>query len=121
EKAVSLYENMVAWPEAEADTLVETDFFAVSLPALIVFDGDLQAEHQQHCLFVKTMGQLGLALITEQGNHIAYSAEEHDTDKQLTFEHTLQALLTQSPAHTKANLFKEVAQHRYAFGRYGQM
>ncbi|MDN3701011.1 hypothetical protein QWY96_09120 [Vibrio artabrorum] len=121
EKAVSLYENMVAWAEAEADTLVETDFFAVSLPALIVFDGDLQAEHQQHCLFVKTMGQLGLALITEQGNHIAYSAEEHDTDKQLTFEHTLQALLTQSPAHTKANLFKEVAQHRYAFGRYGQM
>lgn len=121
EKAVSLYENMVAWAEAEADTPVETDFFAVSLPALIVFDGDLQAEHQQHCLFVKTMGQLGLALITEQGNHIAYSAEEHDTDKQLTFEHTLQALLTQSPAHTKANLFKEVAQHRYAFGRYGQM
>ena len=108
---------MVAWADAEADTSVETDFFAVSLPALIVFDGDLQAEHQQHCLFVKTMGLLGLALITAQGNHIARSTEKAE----LTFEHTLQALLTQSPAHTKANLFKEVAQHRYAFGRYGQM
>ncbi|MGR5179258.1 DUF5107 domain-containing protein [Vibrio mediterranei] len=107
-QAVSLYENMVAWADAEYDTPVEIDFFAVSLPALVVFDGDLQAEHQQHCLFVKAMGQLGLALLAEQGDH-------------KTFERTLQALLTQSPAHTKANLFIEVAQHRYAFGRYGQM
>ncbi|NMV06213.1 hypothetical protein, partial [Vibrio parahaemolyticus] len=93
---------------AEFDSLVETDFFAVSLPALIVFDSNLQMEHQQHCLFVKAMGQLGLALSTKNGSYE-------------TFENTLQALLMQSPAHTKANLFKEIAQHRYAFSRNDQM
>ncbi len=77
--------------------------FAVSLPALIVFDSNLTTEHQQHCLFVKAMGQFGLALIDER-----HGFED--------FELTLQALLGQAPAHTKANLLKEIAQHRYAFG-----
>ncbi|MCQ9091928.1 DUF5107 domain-containing protein [Vibrio parahaemolyticus] len=108
DKAVSIYKEMVEWANAEFDNLVETDFFAVSLPALIVFDSNLQTEHQQHCLFVKAMGQLGLALSTKNGSYE-------------TFENTLQALLMQSPAHTKANLFKEIAQHRYAFSRNDQM
>ena len=49
------------------------------------------------------MGQFGLALIDER-----HGFED--------FELTLQALLGQAPAHTKANLLKEIAQHRYAFG-----
>ncbi|QFQ80380.1 DUF5107 domain-containing protein [Vibrio harveyi] len=102
-QAVSLFEDMVSWADSEWNAPVEVDFFAVSLPALIVFDSNLTTEHQQHCLFVKAMGQFGLALIDER-----HGFED--------FELTLQALLGQAPAHTKANLLKEIAQHRYAFG-----
>ncbi|MGF1724285.1 DUF5107 domain-containing protein [Photobacterium nomapromontoriensis] len=108
EQALAIYQSMVTWAESACHTPVEIDFFAVSLPALIVFDTDAQAEHTQHCLFVKAMGQLGLAFLAQHA------------DKRHDFEYTLQALLSQSPAHTKANLFKEVAQHSYAFGQYDQ-
>ncbi|PSV49923.1 DUF5107 domain-containing protein [Photobacterium indicum] len=112
DQAIAIYENMIVWAEAECHTPVEVDFFAVSLPALIVFDTDTQAEHIQHCLFVKAMGQLGLALVTQ--------SVSPGSDSKKDFEHILQTLLTQSPAHTKANLFKEVAKHSYAFDLYGQ-
>lgn len=105
--AIAVYESMITWAEeASFNAPVEVDFFAVSLPALIVFDTDLHAEHTQHCLFVAAMGQLGLAFITLQPSN------------RQAFEQTLQTLLAQSPAHTKANLFKEVAQHDYAFDLY---
>lgn len=116
DKAIAIYESMVRWGEKQCHVPVEIDFFAVSLPAMIVFDTDSQAEHTQHCLFVKAMGQLGLGLLAsaKADENMLHSAELQD------FEHTIEELLIHSPAHTKGNLFKYIAQQRHTFRQYYQ-
>ena len=41
------------------DNVPDVDFFAVSLPDLVVLDTSAQAKHQQHCLFINALGHLG--------------------------------------------------------------
>ena len=86
DKASELFINMINWAEQASKEQVETDFFAVSLPDLVVLDSHPQQIHQEHCQFVKALGLLG------QG-HLAEG-------KQL-----LNALLKANPAHDKAYLF----------------
>ena len=95
EAAKATFDQMIEWAEDSISDEVKTDFFAVSLPDLIVFNNDLQAENQVHCLFVKAMGQLGLHLIGEKPMN--------------DFDETIEALLQKNPAHSKANLFKKMA------------
>ncbi|MNG19846.1 hypothetical protein D3C84_1040520 [compost metagenome] len=85
-EAERLFEGMVAWAEQAMGERVEADFFAVSLPDLIVLDDDPQHKHRQHCLLVRALGLLGL------GQH--YGCEQ-----------SLRELLTLNPAHDKGHLF----------------
>lgn len=93
QEAQRLFEGMVAWADAAMGERVEADFFAVSLPDLIVLDDDPQQKHRQHCLLVRALGQLGLA----QFDHC---------------EQTLAALLTLNPAHDKGQLFTLICRQR---------
>jgi hypothetical protein len=77
---------MVAWAEQAMGERVEADFFAVSLPDLIVLDDDPQHKHRQHCLLVRALGLLGL-------------------DQRDGCEQTLRELLALNPAHDKGHLF----------------
>lgn len=86
QEAERLFEGMVAWAEEAMKAPVEADFFAVSLPDLIVLDDDPQQQHRQHCLLVRALGQLGLG---QRGG----------------CEQTLRELLTLNPAHDKGHLF----------------
>lgn len=65
----------------------DVDFFAVSLPDLVVLDTSAEAKHQQHCLFINALGHLGL------GNSAACQRE-------------LDELLQLNPAHDKALLLR---------------
>ncbi|MGY3966504.1 DUF5107 domain-containing protein [Aeromonas enteropelogenes] len=86
QEADRLFEGMVAWAEEAMKAPVEADFFAVSLPDLIVLDDDPQQQHRQHCLLVRALGQLGLG-------------------QREACEQTLGELLTLNPAHDKGHLF----------------
>ncbi|WP_421144824.1 DUF5107 domain-containing protein [Aeromonas dhakensis] len=85
-EAQRLFEGMVAWAEQAMGESVEADFFAVSLPDLIVLDDDPQHKHRQHCLLVRALGQLGL-------------------DQREACSQTLRELLILNPAHDKGQLF----------------
>ncbi len=85
-EAQRLFEGMVGWAEQAMGESVEADFFAVSLPDLIVLDDDPQHKHRQHCLLVRALGQLGL--------------DQRDACAQ-----TLRELLILNPAHDKGQLF----------------
>lgn len=77
------------WVAAQSDALPETDFFAVSLPDLVVLDGNPQSRHQQHCLFIKMLAEIGFGEIANA-------------------QQTLDELLALNPAHDKAHLLRHV-------------
>lgn len=85
-EANTLFTGMVDWAEQAAEEKVEADFFAVSLPDLVVLDSDPQQTYQEHCQFVKALGLLGQGY-PEEGKTL------------------LKELLKINPAHDKAYLF----------------
>lgn len=95
DKARLLYEEMIYWAHHHKEETIEPDFFAVSLPDLIVFNNDLNANYVFHCEFVEAMGVLGLAMLD------GLSLEP--------FFQMIDQLLKRQPDHSKANLFKDVA------------
>ncbi|CAI1046439.1 Predicted methyltransferase (contains TPR repeat) [Serratia quinivorans] len=89
-QAEQLFRQMQQWVQQQAERVPGADFFAVSLPDLMALDNDLQQAHQQHCLLVAALAQLGLGQLTAT-------------------QQTLKALLACNPAHDKARLFSVLA------------
>lgn len=81
------FHSFLAWVERQAQTPPEADFFAVSLPDLVVLDTPADAKHRQHCLLITALGHLGL------GNRAEC-------------ETALNALLALNPSHDKAHLIR---------------
>jgi tetratricopeptide (TPR) repeat protein len=59
-KANSMFSKLISYAEAHIDTAIAIDYFAVSLPDLLIFDSDLKQRNKVHCLFLKGLGVLGL-------------------------------------------------------------
>ena len=87
------FQSFLAWVENQSETPPEADFFAVSLPDLVVLDTPADTKHRQHCLFITALGQLGLG-------------------ETRACEASLDALLGQNPSHDKAHLLRHVLQSR---------
>jgi Tfp pilus assembly protein PilF len=51
---------LIDYGEAQRDTTVTIDYFAVSLPDFLVFEDDMQARHRRHCRYMMGLGYLGL-------------------------------------------------------------
>jgi tetratricopeptide (TPR) repeat protein len=60
ERCRSIAQGLVDYGEAQRDTTVTIDYFAVSLPDFLVFDDDMQARHRRHCRYMMGLGYLGL-------------------------------------------------------------
>ncbi len=56
----SIAQGLVDYGEAQRDTTVTIDYFAVSLPDFLVFEDDMQARHRRHCRYMIGLGYLGL-------------------------------------------------------------
>ena len=87
------FQGFLAWVQAHRDDLPEADFFAVSLPDLVVLDTPAGHQHQQHCLFIEALGYAGLGDLA-------------------ACKRLLGNLLALNPAHDKAHLI----QHAQATG-----
>lgn len=65
DKATTIFNKLVAYGEQHLNDRVKVDYFAVSLPDLLVFETDLNSKNQVNCYFIKGLGYLGLEKIAE--------------------------------------------------------
>ena len=56
---------------------VTIDYFAVSLPDMLIFDDDLTVRNRVHCLYLAGLGHLGLGELAE-AKRAFEQAMEHD-------------------------------------------
>ena len=58
--AQKIFEKLIAFGTQHINDTIEIDYFAVSLPDLLVFDQDLNVKNTIHCNYVIGLGLLGL-------------------------------------------------------------
>lgn len=54
------FKKLINFAETHIDDHVKIDYFAVSLPDFLVFDEDLDKKNRVHCLFMQSLGLLGM-------------------------------------------------------------
>lgn len=59
-KAKAIFEKLVAYGQQHMEDTVRIDYFAVSLPDLLIFEDDLQRRNQVHCHYIMGLGLWGL-------------------------------------------------------------
>lgn len=69
EAARSRFHKLIAYGQAHLDDEVRIDYFAVSLPDLLIFDDDLGRRNQVHCHFMMALGYQGQGEAAEAAKH----------------------------------------------------
>ena len=64
-KANAIFENLVHFGSSHENDEVKIDYFAVSLPDLLIFEDDLSLRNKIHCLYIAGLGLLGLGHLNE--------------------------------------------------------
>ena len=59
EKSQRIFDALVDYGTAQMNAEVEVDYFAVSLPDLLIFDDDLSKRNRIHCHYMAGLGRLG--------------------------------------------------------------
>ncbi len=60
EKASQIFSRLVAYGKTHLNDEVKIDYFAVSLPDLLIFEDDLKVRNETHCYYMMGLGYLGL-------------------------------------------------------------
>ncbi len=60
EEAARLFERFVAYGREHMNDNVKIDYFAVSLPDLLIWEGDLNKRNRVHCHYMSGLGYFGL-------------------------------------------------------------
>jgi tetratricopeptide (TPR) repeat protein len=60
EKAKLIFSKLVDYGKAHLNDEVKIDYFAVSLPDLLIFEDDLNIRNQTHCYYMMGLGYVGL-------------------------------------------------------------
>ncbi|HRP57391.1 DUF5107 domain-containing protein [Agriterribacter sp.] len=60
QKATQIFTRLIDFGKNHINDKVHIDYFAVSLPDLLVFDADLDLRNKIHCLYLQGLGYLGL-------------------------------------------------------------
>jgi tetratricopeptide (TPR) repeat protein len=60
EKADALFSKLIDYGIANVNVEMKIDYFAVSLPDLLIFDDDLNMRNRLHAVYLQGLGQLGL-------------------------------------------------------------
>ncbi|WP_276500988.1 DUF5107 domain-containing protein [Terrimonas pollutisoli] len=68
-EAIKRFNNLVRFGETNMNKEVKIDYFAVSLPDLMIFDDDLDVRNQIHCHYLLGLGWLGLELYDKSEYH----------------------------------------------------
>jgi len=68
-KAKEIFEKLIRFATQHINDKIEIDYFAVSLPDLLVFDQDLTLKNKVHCDYLTGLGLLGLHKPAEAKTH----------------------------------------------------
>lgn len=60
EKAKNIFNGLIEFSSMHMNDQIRIDYFAVSLPDLLVFDQDLKQKNNIHCHYLNGLGNLGL-------------------------------------------------------------
>ena len=69
-KAEVIFHRLVEFADEHFNDDIKIDYFAVSLPDLLVFDTDLNEKNRNHCHYLKGLGELGLRNYTSSANYL---------------------------------------------------
>jgi tetratricopeptide (TPR) repeat protein len=69
EEASSHFNNLIDYGEQHVNDEVKTDYFAVSLPDLMIFDDDSSSRNQIHCHYITGLGKTGEGRVKEAESH----------------------------------------------------
>lgn len=68
-KANEIFDKLISFGKEHLDDQIKIDYFAVSLPDLLVFDQDLDLKNKIHCHYMIGLGYLGLGKIDKVKFH----------------------------------------------------
>ena len=71
EKARGLFWKLVNYGKQHLFDHVTMDYFAVSLPDLLIWDGDLDEQNRVHCLYMLALGYYGLNDLDHSNRYLA--------------------------------------------------
>jgi tetratricopeptide (TPR) repeat protein len=60
QEAVRVFEKLINYGAAHLNDHIQLDYFAVSLPNLLIFEDDLDTANQAHCYYLQGLGLFGL-------------------------------------------------------------
>ena len=81
DKARSLFYKLINYGEKHLFDEVKMDYFAVSLPDLQIWDGDLNEKNRIHCFFMLALGYTGLS-DTKRAQHYMGEVAKLDVNHQ---------------------------------------
>ena len=70
DKAKNIFNKFISFGEEHIDDKMSIDYFAVSLPDMLVFDIDLNQRNKQHCLYLIGLGNIGLGNYKEGSKYL---------------------------------------------------
>lgn len=91
EEAHNRFDKLIAFGDAHLDELIKLDYFAVSLPDLLIWDDDLTYRNKIHCHYMLGLGYLGYDNI-EKANYHLEEAAKMDVNHQGVQTHKQQLL-----------------------------
>ena len=71
DKARGLFHKLINYGQQHIFDHVTMDYFAVSLPDLLVWDGDLDLQNRIHCHYMLALGYLGMGNLNKAAHHLA--------------------------------------------------
>ncbi len=69
-KAASIFNSMIDYGRRHMHDDVQVDYFAVSLPDILVFNKDLRISNQMHCCYIIGLGELGKGNFEEAASYL---------------------------------------------------
>lgn len=81
-KAEAIFQRLLDFGRQHMNDKIKVDYFAVSLPDLLVFDQDLDLKNRIHCHYMMGLGYLGLG-----NSHTQQAEAEFNTVLQLDINH----------------------------------
>lgn len=64
-KAVEIFNHLINYADQHRNDQIKVDYFAVSLPNMLIFEDDLDLRNNIHCIYIKGLGLLGLGRTEE--------------------------------------------------------
>ncbi len=71
DRAAQIFNKLVAYGDRHLNDDVKVDYFAVSLPNLLIFEDDLNSRNKAHCYFIQGLGYLGLEKFAEANDALS--------------------------------------------------